>query len=282
LSITSKSSGLEVKASLGNNNGATVTEVQYSTDGGTTWTSSRQASGEFIISSESGTNLPLTVDTTYDIKVRSVNDVGTSLASNVYQERTYSRSNRISFDTKPAAKAVGGAPFAIKARATSGSRVDFRSVTPDACDIVDGKVTLYEAGVCTIIAETAAKDPYPAASRVFQFEVGGEGGAGGDSSDGPTAGNPADGVSIRDLAKAAGKAIPAKAKISAKNLTPGVCALKTVKKVRRVIGIADGACDIQVRINNKRNIVINAHVETTDAGVVVKAGKPDAGVGTTS
>jgi len=217
--------------------------------------------------------MPLTVDTTYDIKIRSVNDVGTSLASNVYQERTYSRNNRIIFDTKPAAKAVGGAPFTIKARATSGGQVTFRSVTPDTCDIADGKVALYEAGVCTIIAETTAKDPYPAASRVFQFVVDSEGGASGGSNDGSSAGNPADGVSIRDLAKAAGKAIPAKGKISVKNLTPGVCALKTVKKVRRVIGIADGACNIQVRINNKRTIVINASVETTEAGAVVSAGK---------
>lgn len=222
--------------------------------------------------------MPLTVDTTYDIKIRSVNDVGTSPASNVYQERTYSRNNRITFDTKPTAKAAGGAPFAIKARTNSGGKVTFRSITPDTCDVDDGMIAVLEAGTCTLIAETPAKDPYPGASRIYQFTVTNADGsnAGGSTGDNPGTGNPADGVSIRVLAKADGKAIPAKAKITLKNLTPGVCTLKTVKGVRRVVGIADGACNIQIRINNARTIVVNANVETTDAGAVVKAGKPAA------
>jgi hypothetical protein len=281
-SVLSKNAGLEVNATLGNNNGAAATELEYSTDNGATWRSSRQTTGQFVITVDSASGLPLTADTTYDIKIRVINEVGTSAASNSYQERTYSRVNRIIFDTQPSTKAVGVAPWSIKARALSATPVSFRSNTPEVCDVEAGKVTVLEAGTCTLVAEVLAKDPYPGASRIYQFTVtnAGDGSSAGGGTGGNNGsvgtGNPADGVAIRTLAKDDGKAIAAKAKISLKNLTPGVCALKTVKGVRRVVGIADGACNIQIRINNKRTIVVNSYVETTDAGAVVKAGKPAA------
>lgn len=133
-------------------------------------------------------------------------------------------------------------------------------------------MVLYEAGTCTLIAEVAAKDPYPGASRIYQFSVGSDGTGG----NGVDAEDPADGVTLRSLAAADGKPIAANAKFTVKNLTPAVCMVKTVDKVRRVFGIADGACNIQLRINKKRTIVINATVSTTEAGAVVSAGKPGA------
>ena len=284
-SVLSKNAGLEVNATLGNNNGSAVTELEYSTDNGATWRSSRQTTGLFVIAVDSASGLPLTADTTYDIKIRAINEVGTSAASNSYQERTYSRVNRIIFDTQPSTKTVGVAPWSIKARALSATPVSFRSNTPEVCDVEAGKVVVLEAGTCTLVAETLAKDPYPGASRIYQFTVNGGDGSSAGGSSGSTGGstggnvgtgNPADGVAIRVLAKADGKVIAAKAKITLKNLTPGVCAIKTVNGVRRVIGIADGACNIQIRVNNARTIVVNANVETTDAGAVVKAGKPAA------
>jgi len=80
--ITSGVDSLAVVGTLGAANGSPITAVEYSTDGGTTWKSSGQATGTFTITELSASKTPLTGGTTYSIRIRSVNNAGTSSASN--------------------------------------------------------------------------------------------------------------------------------------------------------------------------------------------------------
>lgn len=61
---------------LGSDGGSSITDIEYSTDGGTNWTSSGQTSSPIIISN-------LTNDTTYNVAVRATNAVGSSALSNI-------------------------------------------------------------------------------------------------------------------------------------------------------------------------------------------------------
>ena len=80
--VTGATDALVVNATLGSGNGAAITAVEYSTDNGATWRTSGQATGTFTITGTSTTGAALTAGTTYAVRIRSVNGVGNSPASN--------------------------------------------------------------------------------------------------------------------------------------------------------------------------------------------------------
>ncbi|MBU6280471.1 MAG: fibronectin type III domain-containing protein, partial [Actinomycetales bacterium] len=76
--------GIRVEGTLGLANGGSVIRVEYSTNGGTTWANTGQATGTFTITAPSN-NLAasLTAGTTYSVAIRTVTTIGTSAASNI-------------------------------------------------------------------------------------------------------------------------------------------------------------------------------------------------------
>jgi titin len=73
---------LVVSSTLGAANGSAVTEVEYSTDGGSTWKGTGQNTGSFTITEISASRTPLQGGTAYSVRVRSINNAGASAASN--------------------------------------------------------------------------------------------------------------------------------------------------------------------------------------------------------
>jgi titin len=73
---------LIVSSTLGANNYGAVIDVEYSTDNGSTWRTSGGVSGNFTITSTSGTGEAVAGGTSYTVKVRAVNAIGASAASN--------------------------------------------------------------------------------------------------------------------------------------------------------------------------------------------------------
>ena len=70
-------------------------------------------------------------------------------------------------------RAIGSAPFAVSATATSGLAVSFSSQSPTVCTVSGSTVTLVAAGTCTIRASQAGNATYAAAAIVDQsFSVG--------------------------------------------------------------------------------------------------------------
>jgi hypothetical protein len=71
-------------------------------------------------------------------------------------------------------KALGDAPFALAATATSGATVSFNSSTTSVCTVSGATVTLVGAGTCSIVASRAPSGIYAAATSVTQsFTVSG-------------------------------------------------------------------------------------------------------------
>jgi hypothetical protein len=82
--LSSVVAGLEslvVASALGAANGATIFDVEYSTDNGVTWRSSGQATGGFTITAKSADGQPLDAGVSYSVRVRAINAAGTSVAS---------------------------------------------------------------------------------------------------------------------------------------------------------------------------------------------------------
>lgn len=82
--LSSVVAGLEslvVTSTLGALNGSSMVDVEYSTDNGTTWRSSGQATGSFTITEKSSDGAPLDAGVSYAVRVRAVGTAGTSTAS---------------------------------------------------------------------------------------------------------------------------------------------------------------------------------------------------------
>jgi hypothetical protein len=75
-SLTPSTGELTLNFTLGSDGGSAITDIEYSTDNGTTWTSSGQTTSPFVITG-------LANGTTYQVKVRAKNVVGTGPASNM-------------------------------------------------------------------------------------------------------------------------------------------------------------------------------------------------------
>ncbi|MGO9991067.1 MAG: kelch repeat-containing protein [Steroidobacteraceae bacterium] len=65
-------------------------------------------------------------------------------------------------------QALGSAPFAVTATATSGLPVQFSSMTPSVCTVLGNMVTLVAGGSCTIAADQAGNGAIAAAPEVTQ------------------------------------------------------------------------------------------------------------------
>ncbi len=68
--------GIKVDFLSGSNGGSPITSVEYSIDGGTSWTAASDLSGSFVIGG-------LTNGDSYSVQIRAVNVVGTSIGSNI-------------------------------------------------------------------------------------------------------------------------------------------------------------------------------------------------------
>jgi PKD repeat protein len=78
-------------------------------------------------------------------------------------------SQRLAFTSEPpAAATIGGATYAVAARASSGLSVSFSSETSSACSISGTTVSFIGVGTCTINAEQAGDSNYDAAPEARQ------------------------------------------------------------------------------------------------------------------
>lgn len=85
-SVVAGTASLTVKGTTGLNMGGTVQRVEYSTDGGTTWASTGQATLSFTITASSADRTrTLTPGTRYRVAVRTVTAAGSSGISNVIE-----------------------------------------------------------------------------------------------------------------------------------------------------------------------------------------------------
>ncbi|NBW91904.1 MAG: fibronectin type III domain-containing protein, partial [Actinobacteria bacterium] len=81
LDITSGNKYLLVAFNAGSNGGAAITDYEYSTDNGSTWVSAGTTSSPISISVTSSSGALLSNGTTYTVKVRAVNIIGSGTAS---------------------------------------------------------------------------------------------------------------------------------------------------------------------------------------------------------
>lgn len=81
-SNTTNSSGkLRIAFTAGTNGGATITDYEYSTDGGSTFKSAGTTTSPIIISTVSGSNASLVNGTSYAVQLRAVNSAGSGTST---------------------------------------------------------------------------------------------------------------------------------------------------------------------------------------------------------
>jgi hypothetical protein len=69
-------------------------------------------------------------------------------------------------------QAIGSAPFAVSASASSGLAVTFQSDTPSTCAVAGNIITVSNVGTCTVEADQAGNTTYAAATAVTQgFQI---------------------------------------------------------------------------------------------------------------
>jgi hypothetical protein len=230
-----------VEATLGAANGSNITDVEYSTDNGATWTSSGQVTGTFTITSPSDDeNAPLAASRFYEIRVRVVTVNGVGAPSVPFTKKAIAKAHRITFP-KPADKLVDSAPFQVKVSANSKLPVTITSSTPKVCTATNSvvgaarsTVTIVGAGTCTLTATRGPSGAYPAAAPVTRsFTVRTK----------PTLGVDAP-LNFREAATLAGLTVGSKATVSVKSLTPEICG--TAKN--QIVAKAAGTCKVRVTV----------------------------------
>ncbi|MGA9147562.1 MAG: BspA family leucine-rich repeat surface protein, partial [Candidatus Nanopelagicales bacterium] len=181
-SITASSRQLTVAFTAGADNGQTVTNFQYSTDGGTTWrdrTDSGTTASPLTITklSTDGTT-DLVNGTAYAVQVRAyvsataIGSASTSVSAtpNPTQEVTFTSS-------APSSAEVGGATYLVTGTASSGLTPVFTvDASASAVCSIDGSnvVSFVGAGTCVINGNQAGDSSWAAAPQVQQtFAVAG-------------------------------------------------------------------------------------------------------------
>jgi hypothetical protein len=230
-----------VEAILGATNGASVTDVEYSTDNGATWLSTSQITGNFTITSPSNDeNSPLMSSRFYEIRVRVVTANGVGAASIPVTKKAIAKVQRITFP-QPAGIFVDAAPFVVNASANSKLPVTVTSSTPKVCTTVNSvmgaakaRVTILAPGTCTLTATRGPSGTYPAAgpvTRSFTVRTKPE----------LAAGSP---VNFRDAVSLTGRTAGVKVQIRVKSMTPQICGV--VK--RAIVAKAAGTCKVRVTV----------------------------------
>jgi len=143
-----------INFSLGNNNGSTITLVQYSIDGGKSWVSAI-ANPIFIPN--------LTNGRTYTVLLRAKNYVG--FGGVVTKSlKPIGVANTIGF-IQPTSMIAGSADQVLQTSADGGTTT-FTTTTPNVCSIVAGKLRALAIGSCTVVAHNLGNATYNAARDV--------------------------------------------------------------------------------------------------------------------
>lgn len=230
-----------VEATLGSTNGASLVDVEYSTDNGATWLSTGQITGNFTITSPSDDeNSPLMSSRFYEIRVRVVTANGVGAASVPVTKKAIAKVHKITFP-QPAGKFVDSAPFAVNVSANSKLPVTVTSSTPKVCTTANSMmgaakatVTILGPGTCTLTATRGPSGTYPAAAPVTRsFTV--------RTKPELAAGSP---IRFKDAAPLAGFSTGAKARITVKSTTPEVCGVSK----RAIVAKAAGTCKVRVTV----------------------------------
>lgn len=153
---TVASQSATISFSLGENNGSTITLVQFSIDAGKSWAT---AAGNPVSISN------LTNGKSYTVLLRAKNHVGFSGAV-AKLVKPIGLANSLSF-TQPVAMTTGGEDQALEASATGGTTV-FVSLTPSVCTIVAGKLHATGMGSCKVVARNSGNVNYAAAKEVMR------------------------------------------------------------------------------------------------------------------
>ena len=156
---TSVSQTLSVAYRLGAANGSPITSVEYSIDGGTTW--SETSSSPILLSG-------LANGTSYTVQMRSKNAVGTSAVSS-RSAKPVATKNTTTFTT-PISMTFGDGDQSLIATSTGGDVV-FNSLTSPICSVVDGAIHPLTAGTCRIQATNVGDAVFAAAKAVTKTVV---------------------------------------------------------------------------------------------------------------
>ena len=154
--ITASTRTLSVPYSVGAENGATITRVEYSVNGGATWVTT--------------TDNPIVIDgltngLNYTVRLRAVNPVGPG-AARTKAAKPIALVNYMSV-SPPSPMAVGDSDQTLYALSSSGSVV-FASLAPAICTIVNGALHAVKAGSCSIKVTSPSDAYYAAATSVIR------------------------------------------------------------------------------------------------------------------
>jgi len=155
-SATVASQSATISFSLGDNNGSTITLVQYSIDAGKSW----------VIAVGNPVFIPnLNNGKSYTVLLRARNHIGFGGAVSKVV-KPIGLANAIEF-TQPVAMITGGEDQSLEATATGGTTV-FVSSTPSVCTIVAGKLHATGTGSCKVAARNSGNANYAAAKEVVR------------------------------------------------------------------------------------------------------------------
>jgi Lamin Tail Domain/Secretion system C-terminal sorting domain/Calx-beta domain len=141
--------------------GATGYQLDISSDNFATFVTGYNSK---LVSGTSEVVSGLVANTTYQYRVRVVNGINNSVASNVIAALTLKQNQTITFTT-PVDKVVGDVPFMLSASSTSGLAVTFSSAS-DKITISGTQVTIVKAGRASITASQLGNNQFNAATPV--------------------------------------------------------------------------------------------------------------------
>lgn len=257
--VKAETGRFEVESTLGASNGSSITDVEYSTDNGATWTSTGQTSGNFTITAPSeNEGSALQANRFYEIRVRAITANGIGAASVPVTRKAVGRAHKITFP-QPETKLVDAAPFPVKVSANSKLPITLVSETPQVCTVINSVigaaipvVTVKAVGTCTLTATRGPSGTYPAAAPVTRsFDV--------KATPVLAAGAP---MRFRDVASIAGLTVPAKAVVSVTTDTPEIC--DTNK--RTLAAKAAGDCKVKVTVKPAKGKTTTKKVTIAIAG----------------
>jgi RHS repeat-associated protein len=116
----------------------------------------------------SGSTVTVVALGTCTIAANQTGNVNFNAATQVTQSFTVSKGAQTITFAALTGKALGSAPFAVSATASSGLAVVLTSTTTPVCTVAGSTVTLVTTGTCTIAANQAGNTNYNAATQITQ------------------------------------------------------------------------------------------------------------------